>query len=148
MNIYNLSSLIIIKIVETGVGNISESDVKQTAGSKNSIIVGFHVKTNADVMDLADRQSILIETFDIIYKLTEWVEEALRQRKPKTFVEESTGKAKIIRVFSKTKDKQVVGGKVKEGKLIQGKEVKLLRREHEIGRGTILELQKQKKRSY
>ena len=58
--------------------------------------------------------------------------------------EETTGRAKIIRVFSVNKNKQVVGGKVLEGKLVIGGNVKILRRDFAIGVGELLELQQQK----
>ena len=64
----------------------------------------------------------------------------------KEYIEEMLGRAKILAIFSKEKDRQVIGGKVQEGKLESGVEVRIIRRENEIGRGKIRELQSQKKR--
>jgi len=133
-----------IKVLSVGVGDISESDIKRTSGGKKPIILGFNVVVDSAAKTLAEQLQIQIQTFDIIYKLTEWLEEELKKRKPKIRVEETAGKAKIIRVFSTTKNKQVVGGKVTEGKLVSGGNVKIFRRESEIERGKILELQQQK----
>ena len=63
---------------------------------------------------------------------------------PKEYMESSIGKAKILAIFSKTKDKQIVGGKVQEGEIAVGSDIKILRRDAEIGRGKIRELQQQK----
>jgi translation initiation factor IF-2 len=89
---------------------------------------------------------IQVKNFNIIYELSQFVRDTLLSKVPKEYVEEVTGKAKIMAIFSKDKDRQVVGGKVQEGQLETGASVKIVRREAEIGRGTIRELQQQKKR--
>src|SRR5258708_1488231 len=135
---------IIIKLISRGVGTIGETEVKTAFANKETIILGFHVKTEQKAKDLALREGVTIREFDIIYKLTEWLEEEVKKRKPKVKVEETTGKAKILRVFSRERERQVVGGRVIEGALDQGKTVKILRRDFEIGTGKIIELQSQK----
>jgi translation initiation factor IF-2 len=59
-------------------------------------------------------------------------------------MEVATGSAKILRVFSKNKDKQVAGGRIEEGEIKSGSTVKIYRRESQIGEGKIKELQAQK----
>ncbi len=138
------------KICQSGLGPISENDVKLASGSEQAIILGFNVKIDKTVQDLADRSGIVIKTFAIIYKLSEWlIEEATRQT-PKVEVEQMIGQAKILKVFSagrgksSASNKQVIGGLVTEGSLVVGKNCKILRRKAEIGRGKIVELQRQK----
>jgi translation initiation factor IF-2 len=63
---------------------------------------------------------------------------------PKEYVEEVSGSAKILAIFSKEKEKQVVGGKVESGTLNSGNDVRIIRRGTEIGRGKIRELQSKK----
>lgn len=133
-----------IKLVQKGVGTISENDVKTVAGSQEPIIIGFHVSVDGNVPPLAERYGAIIKTFDIIYKITEWLQEEIARRTPKIETEEMTGQAEILKVFSKNKNKQVVGGRVSNGVLKIKSIVKIIRREHEIGRGKILELQRQK----
>lgn len=135
---------IIIKIIGTGAGDIAENDIKLAAGAKNPIILGFNVKADSRAKELAERMDVTIELFDIIYKLTEWLDEETKKRAPKVLVEETVGKAKIMKVFSKTKNKQVVGGKVLEGVLKTKAAVKIIRRENEIGKGEIIGLQQAK----
>ncbi|MEX0934126.1 MAG: translation initiation factor IF-2 [Candidatus Paceibacterota bacterium] len=133
-----------LQVIESGVGAVSESDIKRASGVTLPLVVGFNVAIEKNAEALARGLHVSIETFDIIYRLVEYLEEEVAKRKPKMKVEETLGKAKIIRIFSKTKDKQVVGGKVREGKLRTGSQVKILRRDIEIARGKILELQEQK----
>jgi len=133
-----------IQVISAGVGDINENDIKTTGSKENTLIVGFNVKVSQHIKDLAKRQGIKVFVVDVIYKLTEWLEENIKNLIPKIKVEEKIGLAKIIRVFSKTKTNQIVGGKVKEGKLILSAEVKILRRDFEIGRGVIIGIQSQK----
>ena len=133
-----------IKIIATGVGTIGENDAKLASGSDSAIILGFHTKVERGAQDIAERFGITIKTFDIIYKLSEWLGEELDRRTPKIMGEEITGTAKILKAFSVMRNKQVIGGKVLTGNLEVGAQVKIMRREVEIGRGKIEGLQQQK----
>ncbi|MDZ7725995.1 MAG: translation initiation factor IF-2 [Candidatus Campbellbacteria bacterium] len=138
------SDLVEIKIVSEGVGSISESDVKMVAGNDHSTILGFRTPIDAGVSDVAERMNVEIETFDVIYKLTEWLGEKIKEITPLQEIDEELGQAKILKNFSRSKNKQVLGGKVTEGKLTKGDRIKILRRGENVGRGRILELQSQK----
>lgn len=148
--VYEINKLkkeeIIPKIISKGIGPINENDVRLASGDKKSFIVGFNVKIDSTAKNLAERNEVDIRFFDIIYKLTEWIDQKLVENIPKTTIEETTGKAKILKTFSKNKDKQILGGKVSEGILNVGQEIKIERRGEEIGRGKIKELQQQKNR--
>src|SRR3989344_4851203 len=87
-----------------------------------------------------------VKNFNIIYELIQYVKDALTAKIPKEYVEEITGRAKLLALFSKEKDRQVVGGKVETGSIWSGNDVRIMRRETEIGSGKIRELQQQKKR--
>ncbi|MCG2694475.1 translation initiation factor IF-2 [Candidatus Parcubacteria bacterium] len=135
---------IIIKTIFSGVGDITENDIQTAGGNSNTLVAGFNVKIDKSAKDMAEKTGVVIGTFNIIYKLTEWLEEEIKKRTPKIKIEKTIGKAKIIRVFSRTKNKQVLGGKVLEGSLSLKSQVKISRRENEIDKGTIFELQSQK----
>ena len=135
---------VFIKIINTGVGNITEKDVQATGGDKNTLILGFNVKIEKGAKDLAEKNGIKMNIFDIIYKLTEWLEEKVKESTPKITVEKIIGQAKILKIFNQTRNKQVIGGKVKEGKITLGSNVKIMRRDFELERGKIVELQTQK----
>ena len=133
-----------IKIISKGIGEISEGDVKSAGGKEGSLILGFSVGSDASAKALAERLGITIITFDIIYKLTEYLEALILEKAPKIEVEEKTGVAKVLKFFSRVKDKQVIGARAEEGVLSSNAEVRIMRREAEIGRGHIRELQRQK----
>jgi len=136
-----------VRVVSSGIGDISESDVKTASAKIGAVIIGFDVKVAPTAVNLADRDNVPIKIFDIIYKLTEWLEEEIVKRTPKEKVEEITAKIKVLKVFGATKDKHIFGGRVETGTLSLGNEVKILRREEEIGRGKIRELQKEKNKT-
>ncbi|OJI08074.1 MAG: translation initiation factor IF-2 [Candidatus Vogelbacteria bacterium CG22_combo_CG10-13_8_21_14_all_37_9] len=133
-----------LKIVATGIGSISENDVNALAGTETGIVLGFKVKVERGAIDQAEKYKVRIETSDIIYKLTEWLEAELELRAPKIMIEETVGKAKILKTFSRRKDKQVIGANVILGRISKNKQVKIWRRETELGRGRIIDLQQQK----
>lgn len=131
------------RIISKGIGAITEKDIK-TAGIKKSLILGFNVSVDKSAEALAMRENTEVKTFRIIYELLDYVKEKIVTETPVSTVEVTTGSAKLIRTFSKNKDKQVVGGRVNEGEIRSGSTVKILRRDAEIGEGRIKEMQTQK----
>lgn len=135
-----------VKVVSFGVGDISENDINLLAGKADSLVLGFNIKADSKARAVAEKANIEIKIFDIIYKLTEWLAEVAESKIPKIDVEEITGKGKILKFFSATKDKNVIGVRCEEGEIKVGDEVKIFRKEIEIGRGKIRELQQAKEK--
>lgn len=131
----------LFKIIQKGEGNIGENDIKN--GTEETIIIGFNVKTENNAKLFAERLNITIENFDIIYKMTEWLEIEMEKRRPRIETTEITGRAKILKSFSQTKEKQVLGGKVIEGNIVLGT-IRVMRRENEIAKGKLINLEKGK----
>ena len=135
-----------VRVLSRGVGSISESDVKLVGGGKTpGIILGFNVKVEREAADLALRLGVEVATFDIIYKLAEWLGAALEKRRPREATEVAAGTAKVLKHFSSAKGRVILGGRVEEGSLKLNQEVKIMRRDLELGRGTIVSLQSNKK---
>jgi translation initiation factor IF-2 len=132
------------KIVGKGIGPISESDIKGVISSADALIIGFNVKADKSALETAQKRGITISFFNIIYKTTEWLEKQMEERRPKIEIMETMGRAKIIRAFSRTKNSQIIGGKVMTGQINLNSTVKIMRREFEIGRGKIVNLEKNK----
>lgn len=132
------------KVISAGTGPITERDIQIATTKENSIVVGFNVPVEPRAKHLADREHVKPQTFTIIYKLTEWLTEELEKQSPMFDTEETTGSAKILKTFSKAKDKQVIGGRLEEGVLKKGNKVKIFRRDNEIGEGIIKGLQQHK----
>jgi translation initiation factor IF-2 len=131
-------------VVLSGIGPVTENDVRAASTNDNAFIIGFHTKVEPQAESLALRLGTPLHSFDIIYKMTEWLVDALKERTPAIESEEMKGRAKIIKLFSKTRDKQIIGGKVETGTISVNEVVKILRRDADIGQGRIKELQMQK----
>ena len=137
-----------LKVVSEGLGEINENDVKSAVSDPKILLIGFHVMPDSKAAAIIERSAIPLSVmyFDIIYKLSEFLQEKLTALVPKEYIEEVTGRAKILALFSKEKDRQVIGGKVETGTLNSGNDVRIMRRNEEIGRGKIRELQSKKLR--
>ncbi|HRZ30361.1 MAG TPA: translation initiation factor IF-2 [Candidatus Paceibacterota bacterium] len=133
-----------LNIIDRGVGTITENDVKLIQAFPEARIIGFRVKAEKSAVTQAEKAGITIQTSDIIYKLSEWLEEEMKKIAPKEKIEETVGRAKVLKTFSKDKDKQIIGATVVSGTITTGKNIKVIRRELEVGRGKILGLQMQK----
>ncbi|PIR46713.1 MAG: translation initiation factor IF-2 [Candidatus Vogelbacteria bacterium CG10_big_fil_rev_8_21_14_0_10_45_14] len=134
-----------VKIVGSGLGPVSENDIRMAGcGENKALVLAFNVGVDRVARDLSDSLSVEIHEFDIIYKLLEFVDERFLRSIPTEMVEEVQGKARVLRIFSATRAKQVLGGSVLEGVLNKGARLRVMRNEHEIGRGKIVELQEQK----
>jgi len=129
------------KIINKGVGSINESDLKMANSDKEAVIVGFNIKMDNGARDLNETLKVEVQTFDIIYKLIDWLKELMEARRPRQEVVEVIGSLKVLKTFGSTKGKHIVGGKVITGKIAFGSKIRIIRREFEIGTGRISELQ-------
>ncbi len=134
-----------IELLKGGVGNINEDDARFSSSSKKTVILGFNVATDPSAKEIIDRNAVPSFTSDIIYKISDWLKEEIAKRKAEIPREEIVGTAKILKTFSRQKNKQVIGGKVVSGKLVEGKAFKIKRKGVEIGEGKITNLQQGKK---
>lgn len=129
------------KIVRKGVGDITESDLTFANADKDVIIVGFNVKIERTALDANEQIGATIKTFNIIYELTDWLNQEFEKRKPKKEVVEVKARVKVLKVFSRNKNSQLFGGRVVEGSIKTGNVVRVLRNEEEIMKGKIEGLQ-------
>lgn len=135
-----------LKIISKGIGNIGEADIKLAQSDKNTIILGFNVGLDSSARDIQEKIGATIQTFDIIYKLTEWLEVELEARRPRKETREVIGTAKVLKTFSKTKERQVLGCRIESGSITDGAKVSVIRREFALTTGTVVELQQAKQK--
>lgn len=133
-----------INLVKTGVGEItiSDLDLAKTAKAK---ILGFRAKISPLAKKKIEELKIPVFTFRVIYELIKFVEKTIEKMKKPEIKESELAKLKVLVDFWKEKSRQIVGVRVLEGEIEKGKRLKILRNEEEIGRGKILNLQKQRK---
>lgn len=128
---------IAIKIIHSGVGSITESDVMMAAASPGTLIVGFHTKASHHVLSLAERAGIEVVVYSVIYELIDDLTKILSgMLKPESILLE-LGKFAIMKVFFTGKGEMVVGGKITEGVLQSSSKCRVWRGEQQIGDGDI-----------
>jgi len=138
------SDRISVRIIEASVGAITDTDVQAVSATKDAIIVGFNVKVERSAQDLADKLGVEIDTFSIIYELSEWLNTALKNRTPKREEAITTGQIKVLKHFSTQKHTHVLGGRIEEGLIKLGQSVKIIRRDIELGKGLVKNIQQYK----
>lgn len=135
---------IVLRILKSEVGEVTEADVKLASQSKAKIL-GFRVKTNFSALKLAEREKIKIMNFEIIYTLVEGMRNYMEKLMAPETSRIDLGKMKVLVVFHNEKNRQVVGGKIIEGEIKKGCLVEIFRQEEKIGQGKIINLQRNKK---
>ncbi len=129
------------RIVHSGVGGITESDVT-LAKATNSAIIGFNVRANAQARDAAKREGIEIRYYAVIYNLIDDVKAAMSGMLDPTLRETFLGNAKILEVFNITKVGKIAGCQVTDGIIRRGANVRLIRDDVVIHEGTLSTLKR------
>ena len=126
----------IARIVHTGVGGITESDIALASASK-AVVIGFNVRANVQAKVAADVQGVEIRYYNIIYDLVDDVKAAMSGLLAPTLREVFLGNATMKEIFNITKFGKVAGCQVTEGKLERGGKVRLIRDNVVIHEGTL-----------
>ncbi len=139
------SEIIRVRILRSEAGDINESDVKLAQATNLVTIVGFNVKVNPAVRELAENSNIRIIRGEIIYEIMNEVKRAMEDMLPPETKRTDLGRAKILKMFKKDGNKQIVGGRVEEGIIKKGAKADIKRgKDVAAGSGLILELQRNK----
>lgn len=133
-----------LQIVESGVGEVGENDVK-LARSANAAILSFRTKTSAAARDLAEKENIRINHFEVIYELIEKARTLMAESLENQGGREEIGTLNVLAVFLVDKTRQVIGGKVIEGEIRKGLRADIIRAGEVVARGKVTNVQKDKK---
>lgn len=129
------------RIVHSGVGGITESDVA-LAGTSKAVVIGFNVRANVQAKAVADQMGVEIRYYNIIYDLVDDVKAAMSGLLAPTVREIFLGNAEILEVFNISKVGKVGGCRVTEGKVERGAKVRLIRDNVVIHEGTLSTLKR------
>ncbi|HMU93723.1 MAG TPA: translation initiation factor IF-2 [Anaerolineales bacterium] len=132
-----------LHILHAETGNISNNDVMLAAASR-AIIIGFNVQADVDGRRLAEKEGVDIRLYEIIYRMTEDIEKALKGMLEPKLVEKVIGRAQVLAVFSASKFGKVAGCKVTDGELKRGARVRLFRGTDMIYEGDLSSLRHEK----
>lgn len=132
-----------INVIRSGVGTITESDVV-LAKASNAIIVGFNVRPNTKTMEMAKENDIEIRLYNIIYKVVEDMEAAMKGMLEPIFEEKINGTAEIRQIFKFSKVGNIAGSHVIDGTIKNGSDCRVVRDGIVIYTGKIKSVQREK----
>lgn len=132
-----------LNIIRASVGAITESDIVLAQASQ-AIIIGFNVRGSSKVMDLAKEYGVSIKTYDIIYKVVEEMEAAMKGMLEPEFEEQVTGNLEIRQIFKFSKVGLIAGCHVTNGNIKMGENARIIRDGIVVYQGKIKSLQRGK----
>lgn len=130
-----------VRIIHSGTGNITESDV-MLASASNGLIIGFNVSAGEGARQVASNQRVDIRYYDVIYTLTDDVAKALKGMLEPKYVEVIEGKAEVRAVFPAGKGAKAAGVYVTDGKIIRNASVRVHRGKEVLIESTVSSLKR------
>jgi translation initiation factor IF-2 len=132
-----------IKIIYSETGNITDNDI-MLASASNAIVIGFNVQADVSARRLAEKEGVDIRLYDIIYRMTEDIEKALKGMLEPVVKEKIIGRAQVLAVFNASKFGKVAGCRVTEGELRRNAKVRLYRGNDLVYEGDMASLRHEK----
>jgi translation initiation factor IF-2 len=129
------------RIIHSGVGGITESDISLAAAS-NAVIIGFNVRASKEAREASEREGIEIRYYNIIYDLVDDVKGVMSGLLPPTLRETMLGNARILEIFLVSKVGKVAGCLVTDGVVERGAGVRLIRDNVVVHEGKLSQLKR------
>jgi translation initiation factor IF-2 len=130
-----------VRVLHSGVGAITESDVT-LAASTGAPIIGFNVRPNAKAREVAERNKVELRYYDVIYHLTDWAKGAMAGELGPEIIETVVGRAEVREVFPAGKKDKAAGLLVLEGVIRKGLNARLTRNDVIVSKTTISSLRR------
>ena len=130
-----------IKVLHTGVGAITESDIL-LASASNAIVIGFNVRPERKAADLAEQEGVEIRLHSIIYELQDEIKKAMLGLLEPTIRENYVGRAQVLNIFKIPKVGTIAGCRVVDGSIKRDSEVRLMRDGEQVFKGKLASLKR------
>ena len=131
-----------VKVVSSGIGNITENDVR-TASSSDAIVYGFNVLLPPAIKRLTNRDKVSVRMFKVIYELLDDARSVLEELLEPEVVETPLGELEIKGVFKTGKTDVICGGEVKSGKVMPKTLARVMRKKEQIAEVEVERVQRQ-----
>ena len=115
-----------INVIRSGIGSVSESDIVLAAAS-DAIIIGFNIRPDNKIMDYAKERNVDIRLYNIIYKLVEEIEQAMRGKLEPIYEEKVLGQAEVRKLFKFSKVGTIAGSMVINGIIKRDSKARVIR---------------------
>lgn len=126
-----------VEILSAGIGQVNENDVN-LAKASGATVISFRSAPLKRVLELADKDGVIVKEYWIIYEAIDFLTEKLREIATPTFITTEVGRLKVLAVFSAKGSSAIVGGEVSEGEISKDKEVVIFRNKEEVGTGKVI----------
>lgn len=128
-----------VKVIHAATGGITESDVMMAHASKG-IVIGFHVIPNTNAVKIAERESVEIQNYEVIYKLLDDVKKILTGMLKPELIEKVLGRAMVKQIFLTKKKTMIIGCRVLSGVVENKAPIRLIRKDDILGEGNVTNL--------
>ena len=142
LRIIDTQGEIAMRIIGSGVGNITENDIR-LASDKQTIIYGFNVDISTAVKQLAARDKVQVRLFKVIYKLLDDARSSMEALLAPEVVETEIGKLTVKGVFRTSNDEIIAGGEVTSGKIVAGVLARVKRGKEQLAEVKVTSVQRQ-----
>ena len=132
-----------VNVIRSGVGAITESDIV-LASASDAIVIGFNVRPDSKVTEIAKSYGVDIRLYNVIYKLVEELEDAMKGMLDPEYEEVVIGSAKVLQLFKFSKVGTIAGSKVDNGVIKSNAKARLIRDGVVVYDGEINSLQREK----
>ena len=132
-----------VNVIRSGVGAVSESDII-LASASNALIIGFNVRPNSKILDFAKEKNVDIRLYNIIYKVVEDMEDAIKGMLDPEYEEVILGEAEVRQIFKFSKIGNIAGSHVTKGMIKNQSEARVIRDGVVVYTGKIGSLQREK----
>jgi len=132
-----------INVLHTETGNITENDI-MLATASSAIVLGFNVNVENSAARLAEAEGISIRTYDIIYRLIEDVEKAMKGMLEPEIKETVIGQAQVLQTFKISKVGTIAGCRVMNGEILRNARARVIRDGQEVFEGELASLKHEK----
>ena len=131
------------KIILSDIGMITETDVS-LAKASNAILIAFNVKSTKEAKKLAEKEKVIITSFNIIYEALDYVKKKMSGLLTPDIEEKVLGSAEILEIFKVSNAGKVAGSKVVEGEILSGSSARIIRDGSIIYTGKIMSIFREK----
>lgn len=132
-----------VKVIRSSVGSVTESDIV-LAKASNAIIIGFNIRPNNEIRDYAKEQGVEIRLYNIIYKVVEEMEAAMKGMLEPIYEEKVIGEAEIRQLFKFSKVGIIAGSYIQDGVIKKDAKARIIRDSVVIYDGNINSIQREK----
>jgi translation initiation factor IF-2 len=132
-----------VRLIRDGIGDISETDVDLAAAS-GAIIIGFNVKADGAAQRMASARGVDIRYYDVIYKLVDDIDAALKGMLEPVYREQVDGHGEVLQLFKSGRTTIIAGSRITDGKIARNSQVRVLRGGKAVWTGGIESLRRGK----